>query len=128
MYTSSYVVRSKTCSGLYEHTLVEEKHKVYVQQKMQQQLRIRTTNASATSRCSYLQTLKVQQRFEVIAAGWRACWHVVCEAAPVSPCGDSEANPKLKIAPQFFCFTTTVSPSLNPVRYGAVKFLNVETL
>ena len=40
--TSSYVVRSKTCSGMYEYTPVEEKHKVYVQQKMQQKLSIFT--------------------------------------------------------------------------------------
>ena len=40
--TSSYVVRSKTCSGMYQYTPVEEKHKVYVQQKMQQKLSIFT--------------------------------------------------------------------------------------
>ena len=40
--TSSYVVRSKTCSGMYEYTPVEEKHKVYFQQKMQHKLSIFT--------------------------------------------------------------------------------------
>ena len=40
--TSSYVVRSKTWSGMYRYTPVEEKHKVYVQQKMQQKLSIFT--------------------------------------------------------------------------------------
>ena len=40
--TSSYVVRSKTCSGMYEYTPVEEKHKVYVQRKTQQKLSIFT--------------------------------------------------------------------------------------
>ena len=42
-------------------------------------------------------------------------------------CGDSEANPNLKIPPLKFPQKTTVSPSLNPVRYGAVKFPNAGT-